>query len=129
MNPIYVLLFRVDTGRFVGAHFARNTDEATGFARGVLVATKKRRVYVWPRDRQRINAAESTAETARSNKAIQRDIAARAADKPGTKSTIDFSCDECPAKPGEFCLRVSNGKWIRRADGFHASRLAKARGL
>jgi len=128
MNPIYVLLFRADTGRFVGAHFARSTDEATGFARGVLTATKKRRVYIWPRDRQRINAAESIAETTRSNKAIQRDIAARAADAPSVKSALDFPCNECPAKPGEFCKRVSNGKWIRRADGFHASRLAKARG-
>lgn len=127
MNGIYVLIFTAADDKFVSAHFARSHDHAFGFVHGVKAVSKKHRVYVWPRDKTLINQQETKLEAKRARIAMAKDSSRREKEE-APKDTIDESCDDCPAKPGEWCTRTMNGKRIRRPEGFHASRVARAKG-
>jgi hypothetical protein len=127
MNLIYVLLFRADTGCFVNAIFARSNEHAAGFAEGVQTATKRRRVYIWPKERLHANHEESVEQMTRANRAIKKDMARREQDIAAPKATDEVSCDECQAQVGEWCLRRVGDKWLWRREGFHASRIATAK--
>lgn len=128
MISTYVLVFAAKTGRFLSAHLCCSADHATGLAQGVGLVPKFRRAYVYPRDKHKMHAVEQRAECTKACHAAVADERERSV--PKTVEAIDVDCDSCPGKAGDWCKTKSTAKaggWVRRRDGFHSSRVQKAR--